>query len=324
MSDSRQAGKVGAFAIAAIVLLAALLLTFSKGLSWFTPTYTLRLRADNVGGLKARSAVLVSGVAVGMVVGTELAPEGKGVTILLKIKKRYKIHSDAEFVVEQIGLLGDQYVVVYPTKNQGPPLKDGDEVSCRSPFSFQAIAMSTVGFIERVDETTKVLKQAVERINNTVLTDRTLTNLAQGIGNFNTFSERAITLVENLNYLVSTNSSPLTGSLTNLVRFSEDLTLLASELRETVDENRTNISATVNHLKESSRALSRLANDFDQGKGLAGSLFREPQLQVNLSNALHHLAVVSSNIARFGLLYKPKPSKAEPSRPARSPRDATN
>src|SRR5215475_6254809 len=184
MSNSSQAGKVGAFAVGSIILLAALLLTFSKGLSWFTPTYTLRLRADNVGGLKARSAVLVSGVSVGTVVGTELAPDGKGVTILLRIDKRYKIHRDAEFVVEQIGLLGDQYVVVYPTKNQGPLLKDGDEVSCRAPFSFQALAMSTVGFIERVDEITKVLKEAVERINSTLLTDRTLTNLADGIGNF--------------------------------------------------------------------------------------------------------------------------------------------
>jgi methyl-accepting chemotaxis protein len=184
--------------------------------------------------------------------------------------------------------------------------------------------MSTVGFIERVDETTKVLKEAVERINNTVLTDRTLTNLAQGVVNFNTVSERAITLVENLNHFVTTNSSPVTGSLTNLAHFSEDLTRLAGELRETVAENRTNISATVKSLEESSRAFSGVAKDFDQGRGLAGSLFRDPQLQLDLSNTLHHLAVVSSNIARYGLLYKPKPPKAQSSRSARSPRDAAN
>lgn len=324
MSDPRPSLKVGAFAVAAIILLAALLLTFSKGLSWFTPTYALRLRAENVGGLKARSAVLVSGVAVGMVVGTELAPEGKGVTIFLKIRKRYRIHSDAQFVVEQIGLLGDQYVVVYPSKNEGPLLKDGDEVFCRPPFSFQTLAMSTVGFIERVDDTTKVLKQAVERINNTVLTDRTLTNLAQGVVNFNTLSERTILLVENLNRLVSTNSSPISVSLTNLAHFSEDLTRLAGELRETVGENRTNISETIKNLEESSQVISEVAKDFDEGKGLAGSLFKDPQLQLHLSNTLHHLAVASSNMARYGVLYKPKPPKTTSSRQARSPRDAAD
>jgi len=45
-----------------LMLLAAILLVFSKGNSLFTPTYTLRLRAENVGGLKARSSVFISGV----------------------------------------------------------------------------------------------------------------------------------------------------------------------------------------------------------------------------------------------------------------------
>lgn len=324
MSDSRYAARVGAFAAAGIILLAVLLLTFSKGLDWFTPTYTLRLHTDNVGGLKARSAVLVSGVAVGTVVGTELAPDGKGVTILLRIDRRYTIYSDAEFVVEQIGLLGDQYVVVYPTKNQGHPLKDGDEVSCRPPFSFQSLAMSAVGFIQRVDETTKVLKEAVLRINDTVLTDRTLTNLADGIGNFHAVSERAITLIDNLNQVVSTNTAPLMTSFTNLARFSEDFQGLAGDLRATVAENRTNISATIENLETSSRAVSDLAKDLEAGKGLAGSLLRDEQLQGYLSNSLYHLAIVSSNIARFGLLYKPKAAKPESVHPARSPRDLAN
>src|SRR5438552_3192855 len=53
MNESRFAGRVGAFVVVALMMVAALLLVFSKGMTWFTPTYTLRLRADNVGGLKA-------------------------------------------------------------------------------------------------------------------------------------------------------------------------------------------------------------------------------------------------------------------------------
>src|SRR6266511_2009927 len=133
MNEKRLEIKVGAFAVVALVVLAAILLVFSKGEGWFASTYTLRLRADNVGGLKARSAVLISGVAVGSVAGTELSPEGKGVTIFLRIHKRYQVHRDARFVVEQVGLLGDQYVVIYPTENKAPLLKDGDEVECAAP-----------------------------------------------------------------------------------------------------------------------------------------------------------------------------------------------
>ena len=44
-----------------LVLLAALLLQFSKGTTFFRPTYTIYLRAANVGGLKMRASVLMAG-----------------------------------------------------------------------------------------------------------------------------------------------------------------------------------------------------------------------------------------------------------------------
>ena len=142
MNEKRLAIKVGAFGILALVVLGAILLVFSKGQGWFTPSYTLRLRADNVGSLKARSSVLISGVPVGTVTATELSPDGKGVTILLQIPKRFAIHRDALFNVEQIGLLGDEYIVITPTGNQGPVLVDGDAVECKAPFSAQTLAAS--------------------------------------------------------------------------------------------------------------------------------------------------------------------------------------
>jgi len=316
MNEKRLGVKVGAFSIVALVVLAAILLVFSKGESWFASTYTLRLRADNVGGLKARSSVLISGVPVGTVTGAELAPDGKGVTIFLRIQKRYGIHRDALFNVEQIGLLGDQFVVITPTENKAPLLQDGDEVDCRAPFSAQALAASAVGFIERVDEATKMLKEMMTRINDIFLTKQTLTNLSQTVGNLRAVSERAGSLVENLDELVATNSPAFTVTLTNFARFSEDLNRLTGELRQTISENRSSLAGTVKNLEESSRTVRGLANDLDQGKGLAGAMFKDEELRANLSATLANLNTVSSNLARYGLLYKPKaPRPARASRP---------
>ncbi len=310
MNESRYAGRVGAFVVVALILAAALLLVFSKGMTWLTPVYSLRLRADNVGGLKARSAVLISGVAVGSVAGTELAQEGKGVTILLRIHKRYQVHRDARFVVEQVGLLGDQYVVIYPTENKAPVLKDGDEVECAPPFNLQEVARSTVGFIQRIDQTARVLNEAITRVNNLLLNEPTLNNLAAGIDRFRNVSERADGLVENLNWLVVTNSAPVATSLTNLVHFSEELKSLAGDLRQTVRENRTGISAAVSNLEEAARTIGTLTKDLETGKGVAGSLLQDEQLRFNFSNTLANLATAASNVANYGLLYKPKKPKA--------------
>lgn len=316
MNENRLGVKVGAFAIIALAVLAAILLVFSKGEGWFASTYTLRLRADNVGGLKARSSVLISGVPVGTVTGAELAPDGKGVTIFLKIQKRYGIHQDALFNVEQIGLLGDQFVVITPTENKAPLLQDGDEVDCRAPFSVQALAASAVGFIQRVDEATKMLKEMMTRINDIFLTKQTLTNLTETVGNLRAASERANALVVNLDQILSTNSPSFTVTLTNFARFSEDLNRLTAEVRETLSENRASLAGAVKNLEDSSRTVRGLTADLDQGKGLAGAMFKDEEIRANLSATLVNLTTLSSNLARYGLLYKPKPHKpAQPTRP---------
>src|SRR5437016_2884314 len=128
MNETRFAVKVGIFVALGILLVAALLLVFSKGLNLFTPTYELRLRSPTVGGLKNRAAVLLNGVSIGNVVGTEVAPDGRGVIVLARINAKYAIHADARFAIEQIGFLGDQFVAIYQQESKGPILPPGAEV----------------------------------------------------------------------------------------------------------------------------------------------------------------------------------------------------
>ena len=72
MDKSRLEIKVGLFVLIGLVLLAVLLIQFSKGTSIFRGTYELRLHAVNVGGLKQRAGVLLAGVQVGSVSDIQL------------------------------------------------------------------------------------------------------------------------------------------------------------------------------------------------------------------------------------------------------------
>src|SRR5437867_5564568 len=112
MNEKRVASKVGFFVVLAVLVSVGLLLTFTKGSSLFIPTYELRLKAQTVAGLRKGAAVLLSGVVIGNVEDADVAPGGRGVLIRVKIKDKYRIHSDARFVIEQIGFLGDQYVAI--------------------------------------------------------------------------------------------------------------------------------------------------------------------------------------------------------------------
>src|ERR1041385_872434 len=198
MSEKRLEWKVGLFVMVCLVLLGLLVLNFSKGLTFFTPTYTLRLKTSNVGGIKREAAVLVAGVPVGNVTGADLSPDGRTGTVLLKILSRYQIHGDAGFTIDSLGFLGAQYVAIIAGKNEAPVLKDGDEVICREPFNLQEVARSALGFIQRIDETAKKLDVAISRMDQRILSDENLTNLSTGIANFRVVSDRALATVDNI------------------------------------------------------------------------------------------------------------------------------
>ena len=75
MEKSRLEIKVGLFVFIGLLVLALLLIQFSKGASLFRNTYTLKLRTQNAGGLKQNAGVLVAGVPVGSVKKSSLTPQ---------------------------------------------------------------------------------------------------------------------------------------------------------------------------------------------------------------------------------------------------------
>ena len=106
MSKSRLEWKVGLFVIICLGLLAALLIQFSKGTSFWKPTYDIKLRSGNVSGLKPRAGVLMAGVQIGSVTAIKLGAEGTNVTITLTIYDTFRIPTNSEFSIEQSGFLG--------------------------------------------------------------------------------------------------------------------------------------------------------------------------------------------------------------------------
>ena len=301
MENKRLEWKVGLFVFIGLVVLAVLLIQFSKGASLFRGTYELQLHAGNVGGLKSRSGVLLAGVQVGVVNGIELAPDGKSVTILLKIYKENVIYSDARFVIEQSGFLGDQYVAIVPGPNQGPVLKNNDVVKCEDPFNLQEVARNAAGFIRRIDETALRLNEAIADVRKLVLNEETLTNLAVTVGTLRTASEHALTVVENVNTLVETNRASVTATLSNLVYFSEQLNALSGRLGGVVDTNSAELNVTMKNLSASSADLKSLLDDAQAGRGLAGTVLKNDALAQDISTIAGNLSVTTSNLNQQGL-----------------------
>lgn len=316
MDKKRLEWRVGLFVFIGLAVLAVLLLQFSRGTSLFRPTYNLYLVAKNVGGLKRNASVLMSGVQIGTVSDVELNPQGTNVTITLKIYQQYEIHKDAEFRIDQSGFLGDQYVAVIPTKNEAEKWQPNEHPQAQEPFNIQEVARSAVGFLQRINETTTNLNNAISDVRRLLLNEQTLTNLSVAVGNLRTASEHALATVDNLNGLVVSNRASVGEALSNVVSFSQQLEAVATNLQGVVTTNGADLTASMKNIESSTVMLKSMLQDVQSGKGPAGSLLKDEQLERNVKIIAANLSITTSNLNRFGLWHvlwhkEPPPKKTQ-------------
>lgn len=311
MKPSGLEWRVGLFVFVGLVLVCIGLIKFSKGVSFLTPTYELRLRTPDIGGIKQNAAVLMAGLPIGSVDGAELDPAGRMVTLRLKILRQYAIPTNAMFVLEQAGFLGDQYVSVISGTNTGPAssYQDGDYVYGRAPFNLQEAARSAADLIVRVDETVAKVAETFERVDQQLLGEETLSNLTVAIANFRRVSEETLSAARGLQLAVNTNTPAVGSTISNLHFFSRQLTEVAGELKETVAINRAPVGGAVSNLASASEGVKALVADVQEGKGLVGGLLKDERLRQQTAELIGNLNVLSSNLARHGILYKPKPPR---------------
>jgi ABC-type transporter Mla subunit MlaD len=323
MDKSRLEWKVGLFVFIGLVLLAALLLEFSKGLTFFRPHYDILLNATTVSGLKPRAQVLMSGVQVGTVSDIQLALDGKSVNITLRIFQQYQIYKDARFVIEASGFLGDQYVAILPTKNEGPTFgPGGGAAKGEAPLDMQEVARSAAGFLVHIDSAATNINNALNDARRTVLSARALTNLSDTFDNFHHASERALAIVDNVNTLVESNRPAIAVSVSNLLYFSDQINQAALDVRALVATNSPEINAAVKNVESSTATLKELLDGVQQGKGLAGNLLENEQIAANVSRIVDNLSITTSNLNRLGLwgiLWQHKPSRTNAPGPASKP-----
>ena len=90
--------------------------------------YTLTGRFDNVGSLKLRSPVAMSGVTIGRVTAIDFDPEMLEAVVTMRIDSRYDtIPDDSDASILTQGILGGQYIGLEPG---GSPeyFADNDEI----------------------------------------------------------------------------------------------------------------------------------------------------------------------------------------------------
>lgn len=316
MSANRFEIKVGIFVVICLVLLGTLIISFSKGLSIMQSTYIIKLRTSDVGGIKPGAGVLMAGVRIGTVSAIELADGGRSVVLSLKVGNEFGVHRDAAFNIEQAGLLGDQYVAIIPTQNAAPVLKDGDEVGTAPAADFKRIMTSAGSLLERLEKVSETLQTAIGRVDTLLLSETNLLAVSEALTNLRSVSRKADTMmdgvqtaVSGVNDIVQKNAGPISETLTNLAQFSIELKSMGKELNGIVATNRDEIARAISNLEKATGTASDLLTDVKNGKGLVGGVLTDERIKLEVAEMVRNLAIASSNLANYGILYKPKPPR---------------
>jgi phospholipid/cholesterol/gamma-HCH transport system substrate-binding protein len=328
MSKSRLEIKVGMFVLIGLVLLAIILLQFSKGTSLFRSTYNILLSTTSAGGLKRQASVLMAGVQIGTVQEISLAPSGTNVTITLRIYSKFVIRNDAVFLIKQSGFLGDNYVDIDPGQNLGTPLAPNARATAQEPFDLQGVARAAAGFLQRMDEAAKKINETIADVRRLVLNEQTLTNLSVSVGTMRSASDRALSAIENLDTLLSTNGAAVSTAASNIVVFSQELNRFALSLGDVLATNRESVSASMKNIESSTVTLKNLLEDVHAGKGSAGALLRNEQLATDIAAIASNLAVTTSNLNQrglWGIMWSQKhPRTNTPPAKVQAPKDPFN
>ena len=113
---------IGVFALLVMALKSANLLQVN-----FQPTYDVRARFDNIGGLKVNAAVKSAGVVVGRVKAVALDPERFQADVTLAMDSAYAFPKDSSLKILTSGLLGEQYIGI-EAGAEADNLANGDRI----------------------------------------------------------------------------------------------------------------------------------------------------------------------------------------------------
>lgn len=94
----------------------------------FQPTYQVKMRFDNIGGLKASAPVKSAGVTVGRVKSIAFDDHTFQALVTIDLDKQYQFPNDSSAKILTSGLLGEQYLGLEPGGAE-QNLKAGDTIT---------------------------------------------------------------------------------------------------------------------------------------------------------------------------------------------------
>src|ERR1700733_6867207 len=164
-----RAARLGAFIIATMAILGAVVFIIGSKQYLFSSTYQLQPQFDNVDGLDAGVDVRVGGVHTGTVRNIVLPHKpGEKVTVVMDLGKSTHeiIKRDSIVTIETEGLLGNQYLAISFGSSGSPDVRDGDTIASQPPLEMADLLEKTSDILDSSQQAIQNATRATANLNS--------------------------------------------------------------------------------------------------------------------------------------------------------------
>lgn len=199
--------KVGAFTLAGLALLAAVIIMLSGFSLGGDKGYTLYAGFHQVVGIEPESLVRLSGVPVGKV--TSIENDGRGVTVGMRINDGVQIPKGSKVGIGASGVMGDKFLNITPGSGDAGYLAEGDYM----------MGADEEGMEEMFQNINKVVVQAQDLLasmNNIVGNEAFQTSIVQMVVNLRDTTAHINGMLGAMENMVNANQGNINQTLTNV------------------------------------------------------------------------------------------------------------
>lgn len=250
---------VGAFVIAAIAVLIATVFILGDGTYFFKSDYTLKVKFNDITGLRLGSPVFLNGYNIGKVDQMNFGEtlEDRQFTIFLKLLADYqeRIREDSVAKIDTQGLLGDKAITITVGNPDKRKLEDWDYITVKENISFNEVAEKGSKLIDKVDG----IIDNVGGIINDVKTQKSLVNSLL-------YDPEGARVIRELNSVVHS-----AGKIMNEL----DREKFAQKM-----------SSSADNLQKVSKNFNQISGRIEKGEGSLGGFINDPTVYYDLKTLL--------------------------------------
>jgi phospholipid/cholesterol/gamma-HCH transport system substrate-binding protein len=312
--------KIGIVAVVALFLAITLIFLLSGEGGFFWERYSLKIRFDNVAGLKAGAPVRIAGVESGEVSDVNFAGDQVEIVIEISAENQPRVTTSSRATLGSVSLLGESAVDITAASDGTPIPEWGYVPTGRQAASFNDVAADAAAGITEVTNLLRDVRsgrgtigklftdEALYRDLNQLVSsaERVASSVSQGRGTLGRLTtddalyKEMSASVSDLNAIMSRvrNGEGSLGKLLNDPAFASSLTTTTQNVEGlTAKLNRgegtmgklLNETVLYDRLNATVEQLEQFTNTLNKGEGTIGQLLNDKQLYENINLTVREL-----------------------------------